>query len=237
MGKIICINQSNYLPWRGYFDLIRKSDEFIIYDHVQYTHHDWRNRNRIKTPNGLLWLTVPVEHSGRLTRHQKIDETKVSDQRWATRHLKNFRHFYRKAPYFDIVMNWLEPIYTDILEEPLLSDINVRLLQETCSWLGIPARLLRCTDVIAGSELDQMDRTARIIRLCQMVGASHYLSGPAAKAYLDVCAMAEVGIEVEWMNYGGYATYPQLWGDFEPSVSIIDLLFCMGKKAGEYIGK
>ena len=100
MTKTICINQSNYIPWRGYFDLIRKSDEFLIADSVQYTHKDWRNRNQIKTQSGLIWLTVPVGNSGRLSTCQRIEETRIADPRWAVKHLASFRHAYRKAAFF-----------------------------------------------------------------------------------------------------------------------------------------
>jgi WbqC-like protein family len=234
--KTICINQSNYLPWRGYFDLIRKSDEFIIFDHVQYTHHDWRNRNRIKTPSGVQWLTVPVEHAGRLALHQCIDETRVLDGRWIRKHLKTLRHVYRTAPHFDAVMNWLEPLYMDVAAEQLLSTINMHFLRAICGRLAILTRLRRCTEFLAGGVLEDLDRTTRIIRLCQLAGATHYLSGPAAKVYLDERAMAAAGIAVEWMDYSGYPTYQQLWGEFEPLVSIVDLLFCTGVDAPKYIG-
>lgn len=237
VGKTICINQSNYLPWRGYFDLIRKSDEFIVFDHVQYTRRDWRNRNRIKTRTGLMWLTVPVENADRLVVVQLIDETKVLNGYWVTKHLKTLHHCYHRAPHFDAVMGWLKPLYLDMAEEPFLSTINLRLLQAISRALGLTTPLRRCTDLLGANSLEGMDRTTRIIRLCQSAGATRYLSGPAAKTYLNERTMAAAGIDVEWMDYGGYPDYPQLWGEFQPLVSIVDLLFCMGEKAGEYIGR
>ena len=137
MSKTICISQSNYIPWRGYFDLIRKSDEYIIFDGVQYSCKDWRNRNKIKTRNGLQWLTIPVESAGRLKRGQQIDETRVVDGRWVGKHLKSLHHAYHNAPSFDGVMTWLGPLYKEIADEPLLTVINERLLRAICAELRI----------------------------------------------------------------------------------------------------
>lgn len=237
MSKTICISQSNYIPWRGYFDLIRKSDEYIIFDGVQYSCKDWRNRNKIKTRNGLQWLTIPVESAGRLKRGQQIDETRVVDGRWVGKHLKSLHHAYHNAPSFDGVMTWLGPLYKEIADEPLLTVINERLLRAICAELQIATPLRRAVGYADASATDGAHRTARIIRLCHAAGATRYLSGPAAKAYLDEEAMATAGIEVEWMDYGGYPIYPQLWGCFEPRTSIVDLLFCTGNKAGDYLGR
>ncbi len=237
MTKIICINQSNYVPWRGYFDLIRKSDEFIIGDHVQYTHKDWRHRNKIKTRAGLQWLSVPVQSTGRIETHQRIDETRVVNQLWVGKHLKSLHHAYHRAPHFAWTFAWLEPLYRQMAGESLLSHINERMLRVICSALDIRTPFSRTTDYLDAATMDSMDRTSRIISLCRAARATRYLSGPAAKGYLDEAAMAAAGIEVEWMDYTGYPPYPQLWGAFEPNISIVDLLFCVGARARDYIGR
>jgi WbqC-like protein len=237
MTKTICINQSNYIPWRGYFDLIRKSDEFIIADSVQYTHKDWRNRNQIKTRSGLLWLTVPVKSSGRLSTSQRIEETRITDPRWASKHLTSFHHAYHKAPCFSEVMDWLEPLYRNLTEEVMLSAVNEQLLRRLAEYLGIRSVIRRTSDYVPAEALDRLERTERIILLCKATGATRYLTGPAARIYLDMTAMAHAGIEVEWMDYGGHEPYRQLWGDYVPHVSIVDTIFCLGPKSGRYIGR
>jgi hypothetical protein len=237
MTKTICINQSNYIPWRGYFDLIRKSDEFVIFDNVQYTHRDWRNRNQIKTRSGLLWLTVPVAHSGHRLTSQRIERTCITDPRWAVKHLATFRHAYRGASCFVEVMNWLEPLYHEVSGEAMLSVVNERLLRRLADYLGISTPIRRTSHYFSAEALDGLDRTERLIVLCKAAGARRYLTGPAAKSYLDEGAMAGAGIEVEWMDYGDYQAYPQLWGAFEARVSIIDLIFNTGSDAVRYLGR
>jgi hypothetical protein len=237
MAKTICINQSNYIPWRGYFDLIRKSDEFIIGDSVQYTNKDWRNRNQIKTPSGLKWLTIPVAHSGRLFTFQRIERTWIADPRWAAKHLAFFHHVYHKAPCFTEVMDWLGPLYRELAGEGMLSIVNEHLLRKLADYLGLRTPIRRTSHYFPAEALDDLDRTERIVLLCQSAGAERYLTGPAAKNYLDEASMKRAGIEVEWMDYGGYRPYPQLWGAFEPMVSIIDLIFNTGSDALRYVGR
>ena len=127
--KRVAILQSNYIPWKGYFDLIAAVDEFILYDDMQYTRRDWRNRNQIKTPQGLQWLTVPVRVKGKFL--QKINETEIEGQDWAATHWKTLAQNYRRAPHFAEVARWLEPLY---LERPplLLSELNRKCLGAGC---------------------------------------------------------------------------------------------------------
>jgi hypothetical protein len=237
MTKTISINQSNYIPWRGFFDLIRKSDEFVIADSVQYTNKDWRNRNQIKTRSGLLWVTVPVENSGRLLTSQRIESTRIADPRWAAKHIATFRHAYRGASCFAEVMDWLEPLYRELAGEVMLSAVNEQLLRKFADYLEIKTTITRSSDYLSSEVLDSLDRTQRIILLCKVAGATRYLSGPAAKTYLDENAMSHARIDVEWMDYGGYQPYPQLWGTFEPTVSVVDLIFNTGIDAIRYVGR
>ncbi|MBB3770788.1 hypothetical protein FHS55_001383 [Angulomicrobium tetraedrale] len=237
MPKKIAIVQSNYIPWRGYFDMIRQCDEFVLYDNVQYTVRDWRNRNRIKTPSGLTWLTIPVENSHFQTSGQRIDETRTVDGRWARKHLATLQHAYGKAPYFRSVMDWLRPLYQELEDEPMLSRINERLLRALARELGILTRFTRSTDYLCHEPMLALEKTERLLALCQAATATHYLSGPAARDYLDEAVMNAGGVTVEWMDYSRYPDYPQLSPPFEPGVSILDLLFCVGGEARAFVGR
>lgn len=233
MAKTLVIVQSNYLPWRGYFDLLSQADEAILYDSVQYTRRDWRNRNRIKTSKGVTWITVPVEVRGRYL--QSIDETRVADPGWVEKHIRAITHSYKSAAGFDSAAPWLFPALSEAVKEPLLTDLNERLLRAVMYRLDITTTLRRCTALLPREQMARMDPSARLVALCQAADAQRYLSGPAAKAYLDEAQFACAGIAVEWMDYGGYPDYPQLWGDFDPHVSIVDLLLNTGVDAHKYL--
>jgi hypothetical protein len=135
MGKRIAIVQSSYLPWKGYFDLIHAVDEFVLYDDMQFTKRDWRSRNRIKTAQGLLWLTVPVDVKGKFD--QRIREASIADSSWADRHWKSIRHAYVRAPFFAQYEDELARVFGELAREPSLSQVNYRLISLVCSWLGI----------------------------------------------------------------------------------------------------
>jgi hypothetical protein len=226
--KRIAILQSNYLPWKGYLDIIGLVDEFILYDDVQYTRRDWRNRNRIVTPAGIQWLTIPVKVKGRYV--QKINETEVSDPLWAQNHWKTIRHAYNHAPFFAQYRDRFEELYLDIKQE-MLSIINKTFLTLLCDLFAIK------TSLIWSSAYDLADgRVERLIGLCEAAGANVYLSGPAARDYLDENLFRAKGIAVEWMDYSGYPEYPQLHGyPFDHKVSAIDLLFNVGPDARKHL--
>lgn len=221
--KKVAILQSNYIPWKGYFDLIAAVDEFILYDDMQYTRRDWRNRNQIKTPQGLRWLTVPVEVKGKY--HQSIRETQISGDKWAAEHLKALTLNYSRAPFFDEVMEWLIPIYS--LEiAPDLSSLNRKFILAVCNYLGIS------TKITCSSDYQLLDgKTERLVGLCLQAGASEYISGPSAKDYIEPEFFSAANVTLTWFDYKGYPEYPQLWGDFEHGVSILDLLMNCGRSA------
>ncbi len=225
--KRVAILQSNYIPWKGYFDLIAAVDEFILYDDMQYTRRDWRNRNQIKTPHGLQWLTVPVRVSGKF--HQTIRETEIDGTAWAKAHWKALEHNYHRAPHFDAVAAPLAPLY---LEKSYthISQLNRRLLEAVCGFLGIRTVLRHSWDytLVEG-------RTERLADLCAQAGGTEYISGPAAREYIDERVFAERGIALRWFDYEGYPEYPQLWGAFTHQVSILDLLFNCGTDAPRYM--
>ncbi|MBN8998776.1 MAG: WbqC family protein, partial [Rhizobiales bacterium] len=176
-------------------------------------------------------------NADRVAARQRIDATRVADPNWSRQHLELFHHCYRRAAAFEPVIAWLQPLFRALADEPLLSVINLGLLKAIAGRLDLATPIRRTSDYLADAEIEDLDRTERIIRLCRAAGADRYLSGPAARTYLDEAAMAKAGIAVAWMDYSGYPPYPQPWGAFAPNVSIVDLLFCTGDEAGRYIGR
>ena len=227
-GKRVAITQSNYIPWKGYFDIINSVDEFILYDDRQYTRRDWRNRNRIKTEHGTRWLTIPVQVKGRFT--QRIDETLVDDPGWASRHWRVIEQAYSRAQHFKAYRDAVEAMYLEASGSRLLSDVNRRFLEGVCSLLGIGTRLSWSTDYEAAG-----DRTERLVSLCRSAGASVYLSGPSARAYIEESCFETAGVKLVYADYSGYPEYPQLNGKFEHGVTILDLVFNAGPQARAYM--
>lgn len=224
--KKIAILQSNYIPWKGYFDLIAAVDEFIIYDDMQYTRRDWRNRNQIKTPQGVQWLTVPVLSKGKYG--QKIRETEIDGSKWQANHWKSLVANYRKAKCYDEVSSRLENLYKR--EYETITDLNIAFICCICEFLGVGTKITRSWDYIL-----EDGKTERLISLCQQAGAMEYISGPAAKGYIEPHFFEDAGINLTWFDYEGYPEYPQLWGEFVHGVSILDLLFNCGRDAKQYM--
>ena len=221
MSKRIAIVQSSYIPWKGYFDLIRSTDEFILLDDVQFTRRDWRTRNRIKTQHGVAWLTVPVQSKGHY--HQSIESTLVADERWASRHWSTLRAAYGRAPFFKEYSATLAPLYECRPAGERVSEVNHAFITAICTLLGVT------TPITWSSAYGACEgRNERLIDLCRMAGATDYLSGPSARGYLDEAAFASAGIRVQFADYSGYPEYPQPHPPFEHGVSMLDLLFCAG---------
>lgn len=225
--KRVAILQSNYIPWKGYFDMIAAVDEFILYDDMQYTRRDWRNRNQIKTPQGVQWLTVPVVVKGKYL--QKIRETEIEGTDWAKTHWKALTQNYRRAPHFAEIADWLEPLYLQSSYDHL-SPLNRSLLVAVCAYLRIPTVISTSSDYTLSP-----GRTERLVDLCVQTGATQYVSGPAARSYIDESVFRARGIQLSWFDYSGYPEHPQLWGDFTHGVSILDLLFNCGRDAKRYM--
>lgn len=227
--KKVAILQSNYIPWKGYFDLIKRCDVFVVYDEVQYTKNDWRNRNIIKSPNGSRWLTIPVRQE---TLDQRICDTNVVADKWARKHLNALMANYAKAPHFKERREWVSDLYMQARPLERLTDINKLFLKEICIELGI------LTEFVDSRDLHLIgDRNKRLIDAVLKLEGTHYLSGPAAKSYLDVHAFEESGIQVEWMDYSNYPEYPQLFPPFEHGVSILDMIFNLGHESNNYLKK
>jgi hypothetical protein len=225
--KKIAILQSNYVPWKGYFDLIAAVDEFILYDDMQYTRRDWRNRNLIKTPVGLKWITVPVNVKGKY--HQKIRDTMISDPLWNEKHWSVLSNNYRKAPYFSELSKILKPLYIESSYSNI-SQLNRRFIEVICNYLGIKTIISDSSDysLIEG-------KTERLVDLCEQAAGQVYISGLSAKSYIEEKKFIDKGIELAWIDYSDYAEYPQLWGEFAHNVSILDMLFNCGQKTALYM--
>lgn len=230
MQKKIAVVQSNYIPWKGYFDLIRSVDAFVLYDDVQYTRRDWRNRNKVKTAQGEHWLSIPVKQKGQVD--QLINEVQVSDPNWAAAHWKTIERSYRRASCFAQMEAPIRALYEQAADLTHLSAINHLFISGLCALLDIHTPLYRSEDL--GSA---QGRNERLIHLCLALGADEYLSGPAASHYLDEAAFAANGVAVSYMSYAGYPEYPQLYGDFQHALSVIDLLFNTGADASAFMTK
>ena len=223
----VAICQSNYIPWKGYFDLISAVDEFILYDDMQYTRRDWRNRNKIKTPQGVQWLTVPVLAKGKYL--QKICETEIDGSEWASTHWRSLSQNYRRSSHFEEIAEWLEPLYR-VESVSHISQLNRRFIEAICNYLGIQTRIKNSWDyqLVEG-------KTERLANLCEQAGGTEYISGPAARGYIEERAFSDLGIKLTWFDYSDYPPYPQLWGEFVHGVTILDLLFNCGKNASLYM--
>ncbi|HTD83230.1 MAG TPA: WbqC family protein [Gemmatimonadaceae bacterium] len=225
MPKRVAVLQSNYIPWKGYFDIIHDVDEFIFLDDVQYTRQDWRNRNRIKTAHGVRWLTIPVGTS----LHRRICDVKLPAGEWADDHWRRIELSYAAAPHFGRYRAVLEEIYRD-RKWTRLADFNQQLIRTISEWLGITTRF-RDSRVL-GTRGQAQDR---VLDLVGRAGADVYVSGPAARAYIEPQRFARAGIELHWKDYSGYPEYPQFYPPFVHEVTVLDLLFHTGPEAPYYI--
>ena len=224
--KKIAVLQSNYIPWKGYFDIIHDVDEFIFYDEVQYTKNDWRNRNRIYTPAGVQWITIPI--NGSIT--QSIDEVQPAGHQWQRKHFNTLTTYYSKAPFFAKYRPFFEDFYLGH-DWDNLSRLNRYLIEHIAAdFLGIRTKF---SDSRAyGSHGSGHEK---LLSLLQSAGADYYLSGPAAKSYIRASDYEKAGIELHWKDYSGYPDYPQLHTPFCHNVTILDLLFNTGDDAPRYI--
>jgi len=224
----VVVLQPSYIPWRGYFDQIRRADLFIFYDDVQYDKHGWRNRNQIKTAQGKQWLTIPVHGKG-VTNGIPINQVQMDwSKPWAKNHLKSLTFSYKKSPYFAAYAQWLDSVYER--RDDLLADFTIWLTIEIAREIGITH-----TQFMRSSEIPNItgQKTERLIQILQYVGAKDYISGPAARAYIESEKFDAAGITLEYIEYN-YSEYPQLYPPYDPNVSILDLMFMIGSRAFEY---
>lgn len=225
----VVILQPSYIPWRGYFGQIRRADLFIFYDDVQYDKHGWRNRNQIKTEQGKQWLTIPV-HSKGVTEGVPIKDVRIDwSKPWAKNHWKALTLAYSRAPYLRAYLPLLESFYAR--GDECLADFTIETTILLSRELGLAS-----TRFLRSSELPGIHgvKTDRLLQILKQVGAKHYISGPAARDYLEREKFDEAGITLEYMEYN-YPEYPQLYPPFDPYVTILDLLFMTGKDAINYL--
>ncbi len=227
-ARRVAVLQSNYLPWKGYFDIINDVDLLVFYDDVQYTKNDWRNRNRIKTAAGPAWLTVPAGND----IDRRIFEVRLPDSRWQLKHWKSLQQNYSRSPCFDQYAEFFEGVYTGTRWQTL-SELNQFLIKSISrDFLGIRTSFMdsRSFSLVKGKH-------ERLMDLLVQTGCTHYLSGPAGRNYLDERAFRSAGMSLEYKSYAGYPEYPQSHPPFEQQVSIVDLLFNVGASAPDYIWK
>jgi len=219
MKKAI-ITQSNYIPWKGYFDAINSVDIFVVYDEMQYTKRDWRNRNKIKTQNGLKWLSVPVNVKGKF--EQKINETEINDFSWNKKHWDSIKQTYSKAPYFKEYKDVFESLYLNCSFKTI-SEVNLYFIKAICKLLVID------TEIIYSKNLElRGDKTDKLLNICLDLNVTDYYSGPAAKNYMELDLFNKEKVNVHWFDYSDYPEYSQLYDGFEHGVTILDLIFNCG---------
>lgn len=227
--KVVAILQSNYIPWKGYLDIISAVDEFIVFDEVQFTRRDWRNRNKIINGGKVQWLTIPVKVKGAF--EAPINSITVADQNWTRQHWSSIRHAYARAPFFERYAPELEAAYRHAATLTRLSEINLH-------FLGVLARLMGLsTPFVSSATAPRLteNKTGRLVEICRARGATSYLSGPAARVYIETARFTEAGISLAYADYSGYAEYDQAMTPFEHGVSVIDLLMRCGPQARNHL--
>lgn len=225
MSKVI-ITQSNYIPWKGYFSAMREATHLVLYDDMQYTKRDWRNRNMLITPNGPKWLSIPIEVKGKY--YQKINEARVSDLEWGSKHWNFIKSNYKNSPYFNEYKDYFEDLYLNPPSE-FLSEINLAFIKKIIKLLDIDIK------IIASKEFElKGDKTEKLVNICKELNADKYYTGPAAKNYMDERLFIRNNIEIEYYNFSGYSEYKQQWNGFDHSVSILDMFFNLGPKTIKY---
>lgn len=224
------IIQSNYIPWKGYFDLLHHADKVVFLDTVQSTKNDWRNRNQIKTHAGKSWMTLPIRHSNAL----RVREVEIAKQGWNAKHLRTLSQAYGRAPFADSILPIIAGMYEEASVLVRLSDINRVFIRGVCALLGITTPMVEVESLLPDAENDALKPSARLVEICRRLGATSYLSGPAAQSYLDENAFAAADVRVEWFDYHGYPEYAQLHGAFDHAVSILDLLLMTGPDASRH---
>ena len=219
MSHIVSIHQPAYLPWLGYFDKIRQADLFIYLDTVQFQKNSFQNRNKIRTSQGWMWLTVPVETKGRLYSTMIKDLTINNRTSWRRKHIEAIRTNYRKAAHFDDVFDWIAPFYEKSWDR--LSDLCFEMMMSFVARLELDTEIVRASDQLP---IDSA-KSDLILDLCKSTRATHYLSGSLGREYLDLGSFAEAGIDVEFQDYQ-HPQYIQTYPGFEPGMGVVDLFMC-----------
>jgi WbqC-like protein family len=228
-GKTVAILQSNYIPWKGYFDIIAGVDEFLIFDEAQFTRRDWRNRNKIVSDGVVRWLTIPVKSKGQF--ESPINEIEVSEPDWAEKHWRSLKHAYAKAAFFKTYAPMLEAAYSEAGKLERLSEINLLFLTRIADVLGVTTPFADTATVPHKAATP----TARLVEICTGRNATVYVSGPAAKSYIDRSLFEEAGVGLRYVSYAGYPDYDQNSPTFEHGVSMLDVLLRFGPAARDHL--
>jgi hypothetical protein len=225
----VAVLQSNYIPWKGYFDLMAMSDLFVVYDSVQYTKNDWRNRNLVLTAAGPVWLTIPIATAG--LPDQPINAATVNDPRWARKHWATISQSLRRRPYFAEFAEEWERCYERCAHHELLHDINVDFINTLARQLAITAPIVDDRAYDLGADTP----SGKLVQICQQVGADRYVTGSAGLNYLEVERFHRKGIAIDVIEYDHYPTYSQSSEPFMHGVSVLDLLASVGDAAGDHL--
>lgn len=217
---IVSVHQPQYLPWLGYFEKIDQADVFVLLDTVQYKKNEWQNRNKIKTAAGWQWITVPVTYRF----PQLIRDVCIENNGWQRRHKQALLTNYRKAPYWKNMEESFEELFTE--EWDSLAKLNIYTVRKLAEILGI------ATPLYVASELGDFpdDPDERLISLVRYFGGDTYLAGSGGRNYMQMDAYTHSGIEVIFQKYV-HPVYTQLFGEFEPFMSTIDVLFNCGRES------
>ena len=229
MQKTVVIMQPGYIPWLGFFELLAQSDVFVLYDNVQYDKNGWRNRNRIKTPNGPLWLTVPVTLPNGLKT--KINEARIVQDGWRKKHIGSIAQFYRQAPFLKEYF----PEFKDLLEQKweTLIDLDIAAIKLFQKWLGNSSEIVRASDL----GIDEADKVERLINIVRHLGGNRFYEPAGGATYIkeaELKRFQEAGIQFEFQRYI-HPTYRQLHGEFTPCLSILDLLLNEGPESSKIL--
>jgi WbqC-like protein family len=222
--KRVCIIQSCYIPWKGFFDLIGRCDEYVVFDSVQFVKRHWHNRNKIITESGSSWLSIPVVSKSRFD--QPINEVEIAES-WAEKQWRTIALNYRKAPFFGTERQRIESWFDTVSSMKLLTDVNVFFLTQIARYLGLTVTFVDDRAYSVGD----LRKTERLVEICRQASGTRYLSGPSARDYLEEDQFQHNGIAVEWISYGPYPSYPQLFGAADHAVSMIDTIFNLGSEA------
>ncbi|MFH1968238.1 MAG: WbqC family protein [bacterium] len=219
------ILQPTYLPWLGYFEMIASSDIFVVFDHVQFERKSWQQRNRIKTANGVISLSIPVQ---KMPRETPISEIKISYAGYnpLEKHFKTIELAYKKAPYFQDYKPFFEKIYSK--KHVLLRDLNIEIIKLICNILGINTKIVFSSDL--GLKDENMAKTEKVVNLCKKQDINHLYDAKGAEEILDKSLFEKENIIITFQDFQ-HPKYPQLWGEFVPYLSTIDLLFNQGDKS------
>ncbi|WP_157224579.1 WbqC family protein [Natronococcus occultus] len=222
--RTVAIHQPNYLPWLGYFEKIRRSDVFVLLDDAEYSSDSWINRNRIKTPHGWTWLTVPVRGSSR-----PIEDVEIVDDGWRETHRKSLQASYGGAAHYDEFGAFFAATYARSWES--LCELNVHLVRQLADRLELDCEFVRASTL-------EVDATGseRIVRLCEALAADRYYSGEGARSYNDPELFEDAGIVLEYQSFDP-PRYDQRFGEFLPNLSVVDPLLNVGaERTRELLG-